>query len=65
MQKHLDEAVLLTAQGLAKKCVTSDATVIRFCRSLGYQTFNEFKSALVPELLNSGESVLKGIGEKG
>jgi DNA-binding MurR/RpiR family transcriptional regulator len=64
VQKHLDEAVLLTAQGLAKRCDTSDATVIRFCRSLGYQTFNEFKSALVPELLNSGESVLKGIGEK-
>ena len=64
VQKHLDEAVLLTTQGLAERCETSDATVIRFCRSLGYKTFNEFKTALVPELLNSGESVLKGIGEK-
>lgn len=64
VQKHLDEAVLLTTQGLAKKCATSDTTVIRFCRSLGYTTFNEFKTALVPELLNSGESILKGIGEK-
>jgi DNA-binding MurR/RpiR family transcriptional regulator len=64
VQKHLDETVLLTAQGLAKKCETSDATVIRFCRSLGYTTFNEFKTALVPELLHSGESVLKEIGGK-
>ena len=64
VQKHLDEAVLLTTQGLAKRCDTSDATVIRFCRSLGYKTFNEFKTALVPELLNSGESVLRGIGKK-
>ena len=64
VQKHLDEAVLLTTQGLAKRCETSDATVMRFCRSLGYKTFNEFKTALVPELLNSGESVLKGIGKK-
>lgn len=64
VQKHLDEVVLLTAQGLAERCETSDATVIRFFRSLGYKTFNEFKTALVPELLNSGESVLKGIGMK-
>jgi len=64
VQKHLDEAVLLTTQGLAERCDTSDATVIRFCRSLGYTTFNEFKTALVPELLHSGESILKGIGKK-
>jgi RpiR family carbohydrate utilization transcriptional regulator len=64
VQKHLDEAVLLTTQSLAKRCDTSDTTVIRFYRSLGYKTFNEFKTALVPELLNSGESVLRGIGEK-
>ena len=64
VQKHLDEAVLLTTQGIAKRCETSDTTVIRFCRSLGYKTFNEFKTALVPELLHSGESILKGIGEK-
>ena len=39
VQKHLDEVVLLTTQGLANKCDTSDATVIRFCHSLGYKTF--------------------------
>jgi DNA-binding MurR/RpiR family transcriptional regulator len=61
VQKHLDEAVLLTTQGLANKCNTSDATVIRFCRSLGYKTFGEFKIALVPELLQNGQSVLKDI----
>lgn len=65
VQKHLDEAVLLTTQSLAERCNTSDATVIRFCRSLGYKTFNEFKTALVPELLHNGESILKGIGGKG
>lgn len=63
VQKHLDEAVLLTTQGLADKCETSDATVIRFCHSLGYKTFTEFKTALVPELLHSGKSVLKEIGK--
>lgn len=65
VQKHLEEAVLLTTQGLAKRCGTSDTTVIRFCRSLGYKTFNEFKTALVPELLSSGEIILKGLEKKG
>ncbi len=64
VQKHLDEAVLLTTQGLANKCNTSDATVIRFCRTLGYKTFSEFKIALVPELLQNGQSVLKEIGKE-
>ncbi len=57
VQKHLDEVVLLSLQGLADKCDTSDATVLRFCRSLGYQSFSDFKTALIPELLRSGQSV--------
>jgi len=64
VQKNLDEAILLTTQGLADKCSTSDATVIRFCRSLGYTTFNEFKTALIPELLHNGKSIIKEIGIK-
>ncbi len=55
VQKHMDETVVLTLQGLADKCNTSDATVLRFCRSLGYHGFADFKVSLVPELLRSGE----------
>ena len=55
VQKHMDETVLLTLSGLAKKCDTSDATVLRFCRSLGYLGFADFKVSLVPELLRSGK----------
>ncbi|MEN8191643.1 MAG: MurR/RpiR family transcriptional regulator [Bacteroidota bacterium] len=57
VQKHMDETVLLTLNGLAKKCNTSDATVLRFCRSLGYLGFADFKVTLVPELLRSGKSI--------
>ena len=57
IQKHMDKAVLLTLQGLAKKCNTSDATVLRFCRSLGYMAFADFKISLVPELLRTGKKV--------
>jgi len=55
VQKHMDEVVLLSLQGLAKKCGTSDATVLRFCRSLGYAGFGDFKVSLIPELLRSGK----------
>ena len=55
VQKHMDEVVLLSLQGLAKKCGTSDATVLRFCRSLGYVGFSDFKVSLIPELLRSGK----------
>jgi len=57
IQKHMADAVVLTLQGLAKKCSTSDATVLRFCRSLGYMGFADFKISLVPELLRSGKKV--------
>ncbi len=57
VQTHMDETVLLPIHGLAKKCNTSDATVLRFCRSLGYLGFADFKVSLVPELLRSGKKV--------
>jgi DNA-binding MurR/RpiR family transcriptional regulator len=64
IQKHMDEAVVLTLQGLAKKCDTSDATVLRFCRSLGYMGFADFKISLVPELLRSGKKVYLDVDKK-
>lgn len=57
VQTHMDQVVLLSLNGLAKKCDTSDATVLRFCRSLGYLGFADFKISLVPELLRTGEKV--------
>jgi RpiR family carbohydrate utilization transcriptional regulator len=55
IQEHMDEAVLLSLQGIAKKCKTSDPTVLRFCRALGYHGFSDFKISLVPELLRNGK----------
>lgn len=56
VQKHMDEVILLSLQALATKCGTSDATVLRFCRSLGYLGFADFKISLVPELLSKGRA---------
>jgi len=61
IQEHMDEAVLLSLQGVAKKCKTSDPTVLRFCRSLGYNGFSDFKVSLVPELLRSGKNIYTDI----
>jgi DNA-binding MurR/RpiR family transcriptional regulator len=43
---RFDEAVFLTASQLAKHCRTSESTVIRFARSLGYQGYPDFQRDL-------------------
>jgi len=43
---RFDEAVFLTAAGLAKRIGTSEASVVRFARSLGYGGFPEFREDL-------------------
>ncbi len=63
VQKHMDEVVVLSLQGLAEKCNTSDATVLRFCRSLGYLGFADFKVSLIPELLRSGKKAYLEVDE--
>lgn len=54
VQNHAQEVITLSLQNLAQKCSTSDATVLRFCRSVGYFGFSDFKTALVAELLRHG-----------
>jgi len=63
VQNHIDQVVALSLQGLAKRCSTSDATVLRFCRSLGYLGFADFKISLIPELLRTGKKAYLGAGE--
>ena len=65
VQEHMEEVVVLSLSGLARKCSTSDATVLRFCRSLGYMGFSDFKVSLVPELLRSSKKTYLQAGEKG
>ena len=57
VQKHMYQVVLLSLNGLAQKCNISDATVLRFCRLLGYLGFADFKISFVPELLRRGKKV--------
>ncbi len=61
VQKNANQLVFLSMAGLAKKCGTSDASVMRFCRALGFLGYQDFKRALIPELLRRGLSPLEEI----
>lgn len=54
VQTNFEQVIMLSLQGLAEECSVSDATVLRFCRSLGYRGCQDFKAALVPDLLRQG-----------
>ena len=56
IQKNMDEVILSSLQKVANKCNTSDATVLRFCKAIGYLGFDDFKVSLVPELLKVGSA---------
>lgn len=45
-----EDAILLTAQALGKKSGTSGATVIRLCKSLGFNGFQELKLRVAGDL---------------
>lgn len=60
---HSDKVVRLTLAEIAHQAGVSDATAVRFCRSLGYEGWLEFKFALVqtlprsPQLIHSDISI--------
>jgi DNA-binding MurR/RpiR family transcriptional regulator len=58
---HPDKTIISSLQGVSKKCSVSDASVLRFCRSLGFSGYQDFKAALVPELLKTGTSLYQEV----
>jgi DNA-binding MurR/RpiR family transcriptional regulator len=44
---HLNEVRILTITEIAERCFVSPATLTRFCRHFGIQSFNELREALV------------------
>lgn len=65
VQEHTEVVAVSSLQALAEKCDTSDATVLRFCRSLGYMGFADFKVSLVPDLLRTHKNTYRDIGPNG
>jgi RpiR family transcriptional regulator, carbohydrate utilization regulator len=61
VSRHPDKTIISSLQAVSEKCMVSDATVLRFCRSLGFSGYQDFKAALVPELLRRGSSLYQEI----
>ena len=48
--EHTEEVLDMSIQSLAERTAYSPATILRFCKKLGYSGFAEFKYALRAEL---------------
>ena len=46
LMQHAEDAQYLSISSLANECGVAEATIFRFCRSLGFQGYNEMKIAL-------------------
>ncbi len=56
---HPDQVIHLSVTDLAQRCVTSEATVVRFCRKVGAVGYQNLKIQLAQELeFDVGHSVL-------
>ncbi|MBL7005539.1 MAG: MurR/RpiR family transcriptional regulator [Spirochaetia bacterium] len=61
VQLHPDKTILASLQIISEKCSVSDASVLRFCRTLGFSGYQDFKAALVPEILKRGVTIYEEI----
>lgn len=51
--QHAEDAQYLSISSLAKACGVAEATIFRFCRSLGFDGYNEMKIALAKAMATS------------
>lgn len=58
------EVIRMTLAEIARQSGVSDATAVRFCRSLGYEGWLEFKIALVQALPSSPQLIHNGISRE-
>jgi DNA-binding MurR/RpiR family transcriptional regulator len=58
---NLQEAIRMTLADVGHECGVSDATVLRFCRSIGYKRWLEFKVDLIRTLPSSPEQILDDV----
>lgn len=58
---HPDRTIISSLQAVSEKCSVSDTSVLRFCRSLGFSGYQDFKGALVPELLKRGATIYQEV----
>ncbi len=61
--EHLDEIVHLTVTEAAQATQTSEATVVRICKKLGYGGFYDFKITVAQEIVNPVKAIFEEADE--
>ena len=64
ISKDPEEIISLSITELAKKSETSESSVVRFCKSIGYKGYYELKIALARELVVSPQQIYEEIGQE-
>ena len=59
---HAEEVILLSLSDLADKCSTSETTILRFLRKLGFDSYQVFKVRMAQDVSNhSGKAIYEEI----
>ncbi|HEY8463420.1 MAG TPA: MurR/RpiR family transcriptional regulator [Bacillota bacterium] len=61
---HLREVIYLSITDLAERSKVSDATIVRFCKRLGMQGYQELKVMIAQDLVSPIESIHESITEQ-
>lgn len=64
IMEHLEEIVDMSLAELAKRSQTSDATIIRMCRHIGYSGFYQLKIGIASFMTEPGRNSFRGGKEK-
>ncbi len=60
---HPQEVVSLSVSDLADKCGSSEATVVRACRSVGMKGYQDMKLSLIQNIVTPLQNIHEGISE--
>jgi DNA-binding MurR/RpiR family transcriptional regulator len=55
--KNADQVIHLSVSELGRRAEVGDSTIIRFCRTLGYEGYQEFKLRLAQDLVQPSEYI--------
>ena len=58
---HVDDVIYLTISELASQSRSSEATIVRFCKSMGYKGFHDYKINLAKYIVNPQRIILEDL----
>lgn len=58
---HPELFLMLPVRDLAPKCRTSEASIVRFCQTMGYRGIPEMRGSLIPDLLSQSRTLYQEV----